>query len=163
VSSIAGPVSSDNSDLILNKREVETTRTVDDGQIAVISGLLDDNERRTIEKIPLLGDIPALGALFRSKAKERTKTNLMIFIRPTIIRSAEDSRRVTEQRYGYLRSEQAAQNPDQEPSIDQLVRDYMGAAPPLPPAGVPGSIEDPRIAVPVGPVAGATAHRRRRH
>ncbi len=149
VSSIAGPVSGDNSDLILNKREVETTLTVDDGQIAVIGGLLSDDERRTIEKIPLLGDIPAIGQLFRSKARQRTKTNLMIFIRPTILRTAEDQRRVTEQRYGYLRSQQAGQNPDAEPSIDQLVRDYFGAAAPLPPAGKDGSIEDPRVAVPV--------------
>ncbi|MGA1797574.1 type II secretion system secretin GspD [Sphingomonas sp. 4RDLI-65] len=149
VSSIAGPVSSDNSDLILNKREVETVRTVDDGQIAVISGLLDDNERRTIEKIPLLGDLPVLGHLFTSKAKQRSKTNLMIFIRPTILRTAEDSRRLTEQRYGYVRLQQGLQEPGAEPSIDQLVRDYMGAAPPIPSAPIPGNIEDPRIAVPV--------------
>ncbi|MDQ0837683.1 type II secretion system secretin GspD [Sphingomonas faeni] len=149
VSSIAGPVSSDNSDLILNKREVETVRTVDDGQIAVISGLLDDNERRTIEKIPLLGDIPVLGHLFTSKAKQRSKTNLMIFIRPTILRTAEDSRKLTEQRYGYVRLQQGLQEPGAEPSIDQLVRDYMGAAPPIPSAPIPGNIEDPRVAVPV--------------
>ncbi len=149
VSSIAGPVSSDNSDLILNKREAETTTIVDDGQIAVIAGLLDDNERRTIEKIPLLGDLPGIGALFRSKAKSRTKTNLMIFIRPTILRTAEDTRRVTEQRYGYLRLQQGLQHSGEEPSIDQLVRDYMGAAPPIPSAPVPGNIDDPRIAVPV--------------
>ena len=149
VSSIAGPVSSDNSELILNKREVATTLTVDDGQIAVIGGLLSDEERRTIEKIPLLGDIPGLGALFRSKAKSRTKTNLMIFIRPTILRSPEDSRRVTEQRYGYLRLQQGLAMPGDEPSIDELVRDYMGAAPPIPSAPVPGSIEDPRVPVPI--------------
>ncbi len=112
VSSIAGPVSSDNSDLILNKREVETTLTVDDGQIAIIGGLLSDDERRTIEKVPLLGDLPGIGALFRSKAKQRTKTNLMIFIRPTVLRTPEDSRKVAERRYGYLRLQQAGQNPD---------------------------------------------------
>ena len=149
VSSIAGPVSSDNSDLILNKREVETTLTVDDGQIAIIGGLLSDDERRTIEKVPLLGDLPGIGALFRSKAKQRTKTNLMIFIRPTVLRTPEDSRKVAERRYGYLRLQQAGQNPDSEPSIDQLVREYMGAAAPLPSAGTPGGIEDPRVAVPV--------------
>lgn len=149
VSSIAGPVSSDNSDLILNKREVETTLTVDDGQIAIIGGLLDDNERRTIEKVPLLGDLPGIGALFRSRAKQRTKTNLMVFIRPTILRSAEDNRRVTGQRYGYLRLKQGMQDPTREPSIDELVRDYMGAAPPIPSAPVPGNIDDPRINVPV--------------
>ena len=149
VSSIAGPVSSDNSDLILNKREVETVRTVDEGQIAVISGLLSDEERRTIEKIPLLGDIPVLGNLFKSRAKQSTKTNLMIFVRPTILRSAEDSRKLTEQRYGYLRLQQGLQSPDEEPSIDQLVRDYMGAAAPIPSPPIPGNIEDPRIMVPV--------------
>ena len=148
VSSIAGPVSGDNSDLVFNKREVETVLNVDDGQIAVIGGLLSDDERRTIEKIPLLGDIPVLGNLFKSKGKSRTKTNLMIFIRPTILRTAEDSRKLTEQRYGYLRLQQAGQRPDEEPSIDQLVRDYMGATPPIPSAPIPGNIEDPRIAVP---------------
>ena len=149
VSSIAGPVSNDNSDLILNKREIETVLTVDEGQIAVMGGLLSDEERRTIEKIPLLGDIPVLGNLFKSKAKSRNKTNLMIFIRPTILRSAADARRVAEQRYGYLRLQQGLQAPGEEPSIDQLVRDYMGAAPPIPSAPVPGNIEDPRVAVPV--------------
>ena len=58
VSSIAGPVSNNFQDLILNKREIETTITVDDGEIVGIGGLLDDNERRTLERIPLLGDIP---------------------------------------------------------------------------------------------------------
>ena len=162
VSSIAGPVSSDNSDLILNKREVETVRTVDDGDIAVISGLLDDNERRTIEKIPFLGDLPAIGNLFRSKAKSRTKTNLMIFIRPTILRTAEDSRRLTEQRYGYLRLQEGLQKPDEEPSIDQLVRDYLGTAAPIPSAPVPGNIDDPRIAVPVQRSSSSVIHTRRR-
>ncbi|MGN6277388.1 MAG: type II secretion system secretin GspD [Sphingomonas sp.] len=148
VSSIAGPVSNDNSELIINKREVQTTMTVDDGQIAVIGGLLDDNERRTLEKIPLLGDIPVLGNLFKSHSKSHAKTNLMIFIRPTILRSADDTQRVTEQRYGYLRAVQGQMNPDHEPSIDQLVRDYMGAAPPTPPAPLPGNIHDPQIMVP---------------
>ena len=148
VSSIAGPVSSDNSDLILNKREVQTTLTVDDGQIAVIGGLLDDNERRTIEKVPLLGDIPVLGNLFKSRSRSHEKTNLMIFIRPTILKTADDTQRVTERRYGYLRAQQGQMNPDEEPSIDQLVRDYMGASPPVPPAPAPGNIHDPQIMVP---------------
>ncbi len=149
VSSIAGPVSSNNSELILNKRAFENVFTPDDGQITVIGGLLDDAERRTIEKIPLLGDIPVVGNLFKSRARSRTKSNLMVFIRPTILRTAEDSRRVTEQRYGYLRALQGYAQPGVEPSIDQLVRDYMNAAPPIPRAPMPGNIEDPNIAVPV--------------
>ena len=132
VSSIAGPVSSDNSDLILNKREVETVRTVDDGQIAVISGLLDDNERRTIEKIPLLGDLPVLGHLFTSKAKQRSKTNLMIFIRPTIVKTEADAQNLTADRWSYMRQQQLNATPGVEPSLDEMLRDYMRDTPPVP-------------------------------
>lgn len=148
VSSIAGPVSSSFSDLILNKREIETTITVDDGEIVAIGGLLDDNERRTIEKIPLLGDLPVLGNLFKSKGRSRGKTNLMVFIRPTVMRSAEDARALTERRYGYVRGQQYAQNPNVEPSIDELVREYMGATPPAPPPPPPAPL-DPRLYAPV--------------
>ncbi|WP_176595219.1 MULTISPECIES: type II secretion system secretin GspD [Sphingobium] len=130
VSSVAGPVSNGNSDLIINKREIETTVTVDDGEILALGGLLDDNERKTIERIPLLSDIPGIGELFKSRSKSRTKTNLMVFIRPTILRSKEDAQKLTQQRYGYIRGMQLQRNPDQEPSIDELVRDYMGATPP---------------------------------
>lgn len=134
VSSIAGAVTSNSSDLILNKREIQTTMTVDDGQIMAIGGLLDDSERRTLEKVPVLGDIPLLGELFRSRSKSRGKTNLMVFIRPTILRSAEDARALAERRYGYVRGQQLVANPDAEPSIDELLRDYMGIAPPIPAA-----------------------------
>jgi general secretion pathway protein D len=139
VSSIAGPVSNSNQELILNKREIETTVTVDDGQIIALGGLLDDNERRTIEKIPLLGDIPGLGELFRSRSRSRAKTNLMVFIRPTILRTPEDARAVAMRRYGYIRAQQVDQQPDAEPTIDELVRDYMGAAALLPPPAPPSS------------------------
>ncbi|HEV2747951.1 MAG TPA: type II secretion system secretin GspD [Allosphingosinicella sp.] len=143
VSSIAGPVSNDFQDLILNKREIETTITVDDGEIVGIGGLLDDNERRTLEKIPILGDIPILGTLFKSRGRSRSKTNLMVFIRPTIMRSAADARAMTERRYGYIRGMQYRANPKVEPSIDELVREYMGMAPPPPPPVA----ADPRLTV----------------
>jgi general secretion pathway protein D len=130
VSSIAGPVSGNSADLILNKREIQTTVTVDDGQIIALGGLLDDNERRTIEKIPFLGDIPGLGQLFRSRSKTRSKTNLMVFIRPTILRTPEEARALASRRYNYVREQQRLLRPDQEPSIDQLVRDYMDTTPP---------------------------------
>lgn len=132
VSSIAGPVSEDSSDLILNKREIETTITVDDGEIVALGGLLDDNERRTIEKVPLLGDIPGLGELFKSRSRSRAKTNLVIFIRPRIVRSRADARAIAEQRYGYARREQLIARPDREPTIDELVRDYLNMTPPIP-------------------------------
>lgn len=140
VSSIAGPVSNDNSELILNKREIETTVTVDDGDIIALGGLLDDNERKTIERIPILSSIPVVGELFKSRTRSRTKTNLMVFIRPTILRSKADAQRLAAQRYGYVRDQQVQQNPKAEPSLDELVRDYMGTtAPVAPPAAAPAA------------------------
>ena len=130
VSSVAGPVSARNSDLIINKREFKTVLTVDNGEILAIGGLLDDNERRTIEKIPLLSDIPIIGELFKNRNRSRTKTNLMVFIRPTIIRTREEARALSAQRYGYIRGRQIQHNPNVEPSLDSLVRDYLGTVPP---------------------------------
>lgn len=133
VSSVAGPVSSRNSDLIINKRAFETVLTVDDGEILAIGGLLNDDERKTIERIPLLSDIPLIGELFKSRSRTRSKTNLMVFIRPTILKSREDNAALTARRYGYIRDFQLQRNPDVEPAIDTLVRDYMGTTPPSPP------------------------------
>ncbi len=133
VSSVAGPVSSRNSDLIINKRSFETVLTVDDGEILAIGGLLNDDERKTIERIPLLSDIPLIGELFKSRSRTRSKTNLMVFIRPTILKDREDNAALTARRYGYIRDFQLQRNPDQEPAIDALVRDYMGTTPPSPP------------------------------
>ncbi|MDO8910590.1 MAG: type II secretion system secretin GspD [Phenylobacterium sp.] len=131
VSSVAGPVSENFNELILNKREIETTVSVDDGEIIVLGGLLDQNERTSVERIPLLGDIPGLGHLFRSTARQGGKTNLMVFIRPTIVRSAAEARAVTATRYGYIRDQQAARSKDGISELDQLVREYMRAAPPV--------------------------------
>jgi general secretion pathway protein D len=154
VSSIATAVVTQNiPDLILNKREISTTVTVDDGQIIALGGLIDENERRAIEKVPLLGDIPILGNLFRSKSRNRTKTNLMVFIRPTIIRSAADAQRVTGERYQYINAEQARREGSAETSLDALVRDYLrtappGQAPPAPPPATPPAPDAPTPGTP---------------
>ena len=70
----------------------------------------------------------------------------MVFIRPTILRSAADARALTQQRYGYIRDQQLIGSPDVEPSLDALVRDYMGTAPPIPPVAEPG---DTTVAPPI--------------
>jgi hypothetical protein len=148
VSSIAGPAAARSQDFILNKRESENTLVVEDGEIAVIGGLLDENERRTIEKIPLLGDLPVIGNLFRSRGRERNKTNLMIFIRPTIVRSPAEQRAVAARRYDYIRDQQQAQNPLREPTLDELVprlhgngaAEHAGRAAPRRGAGGPDAI-----------------------
>ncbi len=146
VSSINGILSSNANDLILDKRELETTLVVDDGDIAVAGGLLDQNDRLSVDRVPVLSDVPLIGGLFRSESRQRGRTNLMIFIRPTIIRSPADAQRLTADRWGYMRQEQLRVAPDQEPSLDELLRDYLRTQPPVPPQYLE--------VAPVAPVAG---------
>lgn len=131
VSSVAGPVSADFNELILNKREIETTVSVDDGDIIVLGGLLDQNDRVSVERTPLLGDIPGVGALFRSTARQRGKTNLMVFIRPTIVRDAAEAQAMTAPRFNYIVNEQARRSPTAQSDLERLVREYMRAEPPV--------------------------------
>ncbi len=138
VSSVAGPVSSTDADLIVNKRQFQTTLVAQDGEIMAIGGLLNDDERRTIERIPLLSDIPLIGNLFKSKSRSRAKTNLVVFIRPTVLRTNAQGQVATAQRYNYARRLQLARNPDIEPSLDELLRDYMGIKPPIADDARPG-------------------------
>ena len=153
VSSINGVLTAGASDLVLNKREIQTTVLVDDGQIAVLGGLLDQNERLSVESVPGLGDIPVIGNLFRSTARQRGQTNLMIFIRPTIIRSPGDAARVGAERWDYMRGRQIDRDPTVEPSLDMLIRDYMGGYRPAAP--VPGGDVISPVGMTPGPVEGA--------
>jgi general secretion pathway protein D len=104
VSDIAPSVSGvDSSDLITNKRALKSTILADDGEIIVIGGLIRDSVRTQRSGVPLLRDIPYLGALFRWNRDTQTKSNLMVFLRPTIVRSKEDLTQVSQQRYNALR------------------------------------------------------------
>ncbi|VVN38360.1 Type II secretion system protein D [Pseudomonas fluorescens] len=104
VSDIAPSVSGiDSSDLITNKRALKSTILADDGEIIVIGGLIRDSVRTQQSGVPLLRDIPYLGALFRWTRDTQTKSNLMVFLRPTIVRSKEDLAAVSQQRYNALR------------------------------------------------------------
>ena len=103
VSDIAPSVSGvDSSDLITNKRALKSTILADDGEIIVIGGLIRDSVRTQQSGVPLLRDIPYLGALFRWKKDTQSKSNLMVFLRPTIVRSKEDLSEVSQQRYNAL-------------------------------------------------------------
>ena len=137
VSSVAGPVSTGYNELILNKREIQTTVLVDDGDIIVLGGLLDQNERLQVDRVPGLGNIPVLGALFRSSSVERNKRNLMVFIRPTIVRNTADAQNVTAPRYDYIRDLQIGARPGAKSSLDDAVQNYLRANPPVaaPPGG----------------------------
>ena len=90
-------------DLITNKRTVETTVIVDDGQILVLGGLLEDTLRETAQRVPVLGSIPGLGALFRSRRTDKVKTNLLVFIRPKILRDSAATTLETNAKYNYIR------------------------------------------------------------
>jgi general secretion pathway protein D len=98
LSNVSGPVT--------NKRAIETSVVVDDGGIIVIGGLIEDSYGMGDDKVPVLGDLPLVGALFRYETRKRTKTNLMVFLRPKIIREASDYQGVTADRYDYVIGEQ---------------------------------------------------------
>src|SRR5690606_10718082 len=116
--------------------------------IAVAGGLLDQNDRLEVSKVPGLGDIPGVGALFRSTSRERWRTNLMVFLRPTILRTSADAPGLAAGRWGSTRGEQQRVHPDREPSLDALLRDYMQTQPPAAPAA-----GEPLVIAPVAPVA----------
>ena len=93
-------------DLITNQRIIETTVIVDDGEILVLGGLLEDVLRESDQRVPILGSIPLLGTLFRSRKTEKVKTNLMIFIRAEILRDASQTAMETNAKYNFIREVQ---------------------------------------------------------
>ena len=97
-SNMAGPTT--------NKRSIETSALVDDGAIIALGGLVEDSYASTTEKVPLLGDVPVLGHLFRYDTRQRTKTNLVVFLRPKILRDAESYQALTTDRYQQVLGEQ---------------------------------------------------------
>ena len=96
-----------------SKRSIEGTVVVDDGQILVLGGLIEDRFITNRSKVPLLGDIPWVGALFRSESRERRRTNLMVFLRPIVMRDAESSNRFSVDRYEQMRGQQERAQPPQ--------------------------------------------------
>jgi general secretion pathway protein D len=94
------------------KRSIESQVVVEDGQIIVLGGLIEDRYEETKSKIPLLGDIPFLGALFRSETREKRRTNLMVFLRPVVMRDAESTNRFSVDRYDQMRLRQQSAQPE---------------------------------------------------
>mgnify|MGYP000886095285 CR=1 FL=1 len=88
--------------IITNRRAIDSNVLVDDGQIVVLGGLIEDTVEGGISKVPLLGDIPGLGRLFRYDNRKRVKTNLLIFLRPVVLRTADQAWDVTANRYDYI-------------------------------------------------------------
>jgi general secretion pathway protein D len=103
VSSVSGATS---VDISINKREIRTSVIVDDGGTIVLGGLIDEDVQESESKVPILGDIPYLGQLFRSTSTSTRKRNLMIFLRPTIIRDGITANEISKRKYNYIRAEQ---------------------------------------------------------
>ena len=126
ISSIAGPVIASSTDLITNKREISTTALVDDGEILVIGGLIDDQQELAEEKVPLLGDIPVMGNLFKQSSRERRRRNLMVFIRPTIIRDKETARAATDRKFDYIKAREILNSGEPLSGMEQLIQRVTG-------------------------------------
>ena len=106
VSSIAGAQLPNSNDLITNKREIETTVLADNREILVLGGLISEDVQESVNKVPLLGDIPLLGRLFRSSAKSVQRRNLMIFLRPTILRDSLTTKDLSEEKFNLIKAKQ---------------------------------------------------------
>jgi general secretion pathway protein D len=119
VSSIAGSQLPNSSDLITNKRQIETTVLADNGEILVLGGLISEEIQESVNKVPLLGDLPILGVLFRSSAKSVQERNLMIFLRPTILRDSITTKDLSEEKFNLIRAKQLLnEEPINEESSD---------------------------------------------
>ncbi|BAP42215.1 general secretion pathway protein D [Pseudomonas sp. StFLB209] len=135
VSSIDERASSTSSSagIVTNKRAIDTSILLDDGQIMVLGGLLQDGYSQSNEAVPWLGSLPGVGALFRNERRSLNKTNLMVFLRPYIIRDSAAGRSITLNRYDFIRRAQSALQPERNWAMPDM------QAPQLPPAalGVP--------------------------
>jgi general secretion pathway protein D len=119
-----------------DKRSIDSTVLVDDGQVVVLGGLIQDQMTDGEDSVPFLGDLPIVGQLFRYSNRKRTKTNLMVFLRPMIVRTAADAAAVTSPRYDYILGQEKALAPGRKfmlPDVSTpLISDhlYLGSSPP---------------------------------
>ncbi|MDR5772979.1 MULTISPECIES: type II secretion system secretin GspD [unclassified Caballeronia] len=127
-SSVDATTKTDPGGVTINTRSVQSTILADDGEIVVLGGLMQDQYNNNNSKIPLLGDIPFIGSLFRSESKTRTKTNLMVFLRPVIVRDQATASQIANTRYDYMRQQQYGSTTD-----NRLIRDQnVPVMPPKP-------------------------------
>lgn len=136
VSSIDESRSTPTTGIVTNKRAIDTSVLIDDGQIIVLGGLLEDNVTLTSNNVPGLSSIPVLGSLFKYDSRKRTKTNLMVFLRPYVVRDARQSASVTMDRYDYMRRAQGVAQPGDHWLLPNM------QAPMLPPPGSAPSVSN---------------------
>ena len=127
-SNIAGDVS---GEIVTNKRSITTSVIADDGEIIVLGGLVEQTSSFSEAKVPFLGDIPGVGNLFKSTGRTNARTNLMVFIRPTIIRDSNDARMTTAQKYRYIRAQEMMKSESDVSTIDAFIEELMGTQAPV--------------------------------
>ncbi len=142
VSSVDAATKGDASGPTTNKRSIESSVLVQDGGIVVIGGLLQDDYSNTQNKVPGLGDIPLLGALFKSESRTRKKTNLMVFLRPVVVRDSESTENLSLDRYDIMRSLQKDAQPNPSWALP------INESPVLPPQTQPKRSSTPPAPVP---------------
>ena len=141
VSSVDASTKSNLNGPTTNKRSIESNVLVDDGSIVVLGGLLQDDYSGNIEKVPLLGDLPYLGNFFKSETRNRKKTNLMVFLRPIVVRDSGTSDALALDRYDMMRVQQQGVNPAAHSMLSAVP-----SANELP--GLPSSITNTTVVVP---------------
>lgn len=148
VSSVQASSINSSTGLITNKRTIESTVLVDDGAIVVLGGLLQDEYAGNQDKVPGLGDVPIFGNLFRSETRSRRKTNLMVFLRPVVMRDGRDTSNFALDRYELMRAAQKDAQPARSGVLG--VNEAPVMPPQLPPGTVaPGNAPTPSLANPL--------------
>ncbi len=140
------------SGIILNKRSLESQVLLDDGQMVVLGGLISDDVQTGVQSVPVLGQLPVLGALFRYDTRKREKVNLMIFLRPVVVRDAPTSAGLTTDRYDIIRGIQGAiQAPDRPPLPPMHGPELPAQVAPLAPGYAPLPYRPPAAPAPAAP------------
>ncbi len=154
VSSIT-PSSVTTADIVTNKRTIKTTVIIEDGNMVVLGGLIDEDLQQTTQKVPGLGDIPLLGALFRSHHTKKVKRNLMVFLHPVIVREAALERTISIGKYNDMRAKQLHQRnqnlpllPNHEVPVLPALTDFITILPPGEAISLPPKIEGKPVPVP---------------
>jgi general secretion pathway protein D len=136
--------------IVTNKRAIDTSILLDDGQIMVLGGLLQDGYSQSNDAVPWLGSLPGIGALFRNERRAITKTNLMVFLRPYIIRDSEAGRSITLNRYDFMRRAQGGLQPERSWAMPDMQAPQLPTAAQGVPAVLPSS--SPRATIKAVPI-----------
>ena len=126
---VSPAVVADASDLVTDKTEIKTSALIKDGQVLVLGGLIREDDVKSSSRVPILGDLPLIGKLFRSSSVDKTKNNLMVFIRPIILKDELQITGLTAQRYAFMREKQLQKSLSsfikfpEEPLMPSLIED----------------------------------------